>query len=316
MEAVVGEDINTVSFFGQYISPKYWGKLQLTLSGRFDNQFFDYVDTKQSNRPTLKKSFTFFTPRVALVFLAHENLNFKFLAGEAFRSPTPSELFGSNTFTLASSIDKLKVEKVKNYDLTSQWKVNKNWNLNFNLYYVAFQNKIAYSSIQDGLINFDPSANMYDLETVGFELESNFIFKNIDGFFNYTFAKRINEKVTSPGISLHKNQTTWAPSHFLNAGLVWKYKKGYISSNLHYQGVVLRRESDFVEDMKQYRPEKVKAWLNFNAKFAYRLSHSLTLALIGKNLSNSKQYLVRNAASIFDYQREQRRVFVEVKMRF
>src|SRR5258705_8327362 len=92
----------------------------VTVGARFDSEFFSYVDINARGRPVASKSFTQLSPRLGILFSPRENVTVKALAARAFRAPAPSELFGANTWTLASNIAQLLPEVVTSVELAGE----------------------------------------------------------------------------------------------------------------------------------------------------------------------------------------------------
>ncbi|MCS6834364.1 MAG: TonB-dependent receptor, partial [Flammeovirgaceae bacterium] len=198
LEFITNKPVNSLGTFAQYISPKLWQQLQLTLSGRYDALWFDYHQIFKEGKPIGSKNYRQFTPRASLVWTFSPSLSFKWIAGRAFRYPTPTEMFGANTFTLASNIEGLNPETIINYDWAVNWKKNDIIDLAFNVFWIDFRDQIAYSEANANL-----STNIYSLKTAGVELATKLNHKKWSGFFNYTYSRRLNEQIQDTLISSH-----------------------------------------------------------------------------------------------------------------
>jgi iron complex outermembrane receptor protein len=308
LEFSKGHPVSSIGAFAQYISPKFFQKIQLTLSGRFDNQSFDYNSIYEVYKPLKHKNFQQFTPRVALVFNATQKLTFKVIAGRAFRYPTPTEMFGANTYALASNIEQLKAETVNNYDFSVNYEISNSLAINTNAFYVDFKNQIAYS---------EANANLYSLKTIGLETGIKLNLKKLSGFANFTLSKRIDEQLQDSLISVKDDKIAWAPAQRVNIGVNYNHSRYYASMQIQYQGKAIRRNSDIFEGMEQYRPlNQVDAWVNTTVKFGYFLTPKLEVGLMASNLLNQKQYLIKPNKDWTDYQRERRRILVDVVLKF
>ncbi len=309
-EFIKNKPLLNIAGFIQYTSPKFFDKLQLTASGRYDKQSFEYIDIYDSLKPTKSKSFELFTPKISAIFAINEKFSVKAILGKAFRTPSPTEMFGVNTYTLASNLENLKPEIVTNFDLGIEWQINKYINFRTNGFYLNFENIIAYS-----LANNNLSTNIYTLKTAGLEAEINFSFSNLSGFLNYTHSQKIGEEIKDTTIAIEEDKITWAPANTLNLGLQYSIGDWYVNTLIHYQDKVERRKTDLVS-YTSYRPTTIDAWLNIDLRTAYNFSKNTELGLSVKNLLNSKQMLVKSFDSPFDYKRESRQILLDFTLRF
>ena len=307
---VKNKPVMNVGIFAQYVSPKFSDKLQLTVSGRFDEQFFKYDDVYDNNVEK-DKSFSLFTPRASLVANVRENVTVKAIYGKAFRTPSPTEMFGTNTYSLGSNINELESEELTNIDLSVDWRINENINLRVNGYNVKFENQIAYGG------EFNISVNRNSPTTTGVEIESNFSYERFSGFINYSYAIRTDEEIKDVTISKHDDEVVWAPATTMKLGLNYSADKFYISLLAQQQGETLRRTSDLIDPVSNsLRPEKVDGWVNLDGKINYRLNSNIDLGLIVNNVTDSEQMIIRNAANPFDYQRSGRNYLIDLILRF
>ncbi len=311
LEYIDGQPVTNYSGFLQYVSPRFWNKLQLTISGRYDRKHVDYKNIKEINQPLKHKVFDLFTPRVALVFHPTEKWTLKTLVGRAFRMPAPTELFARNTFGFASNIEELEPELVTNYDFSNEFRWTKNMTVRTNFYLVNFENKIGYSAT-----NYNLSTNIYTLLTAGIEAELFLRYKNWQGFLNYTYAQRLNEKITDTTIEEYKTTLTSAPAHLLNAGATLEYKAFFATFLGHYHGVQKRKATDFFEQSELYRPNEIPAWVNLDVQIGYTWKHWLEIRFLMKNVLNSSQKLLKIEAYPFDYKQESRVIQSELRIKF
>ena len=248
-----------------------------------------------------------FTPRIATVYNLNEDITVKAIFGKAFRTPAPTEMFGSNTYTLASNIEQLEPEESTNFDLGFDWKVNDNINFRLNGFWVNFENIIAYS-----IANYNLSTNIFSQETAGFETEFQVAFGDFSGFANLTYATRLDETIADSTITESKDKVTWAPPITANIGLLYNHKNFYTSLLFHYQGEVERRnlENDI------HRSKTVEAWINIDLKFAYKITQKIEFGLTIKNLTDSERFIIKNYAYPFDYRLEERSILFDLLFRF
>ena len=312
LEWIKGNPLVNIAFYAQFFSGKMLGNnFFLTFGIRYDNQFFKYNDIYAGIYTAKKrKTSSEFSPRIGIVFKPIDNYSIKLLTGKAFRSPSPTEMFGSNTWTLASNLKELKPEFITTSEIAFDVKLNKNYNLRFNGYYTEFENQIAYSVQNNNL-----STNIYNLTNAGIEAELLFGFDRINGFINYSFVKRVNEKIIDTTIFYSKDKLTWAPSSNFNFGINYIYNNLSFSLSGHYQGKVLRRKSDRLNKLYlPLRPEEVDSWLTFDFNVVYKLKSYFEIGLNMKNILDSKNYLIKNFDYPFDYKMQGRTFLFILKL--
>ncbi|MDA3866763.1 MAG: TonB-dependent receptor [Salinivirgaceae bacterium] len=310
-EFVKNNPVYNAGAFLQYISPWFFERLQVTASGRFDRQWFTYNQIYEPGKPENDKTFEQFTPRLAAVMKINDQMSIKALFGQSFRYPAPTEMFGSNTWTLGSNIEQLKPESSTNYDLAFNIKPNENMKLKLNAYYVDFQNQIAYSVQNQNL-----STNLYSLQTAGVEFDIRYKFNEISGFMNLSYARRINEDIKDTTITEHPDEITWAAAINANLGVNYTKTKFYVSGWVHFQGPVQRRDSDISENYEGFRPDEIDPWVNVNVKAAYRITTKSEIGIIAKNVLDQDQYIIKNNLYAFDYKRPGARVSIDFTVRF
>lgn len=311
-EFVKNNPLYSMGAYLQYISP--WllnDKFQVTASGRFDRQWFTYKQIYEAEKPSKSKSFEQFTPRIAAVIKLNEKISLKAIFGQSFRYPTPTEMFGSNTWTLASNIEQLEPEKSTNYDFAINIKPNNQFKIKLNGYYVDFENQIAYSNQNNNL-----STNLYSLKTAGFEIDMRYKINKISGFGNFSYAHRLDETIKDTSIIEHPDEITWASAINANLGLNYTHSKFYLSLWAHLQGPVNRRDSDIDELNSNFRPDQIDMWVNLNTKVAYRITSKSEIGVLVQNLLDQDQYLVKNNLYAFDYKRHGIRTMVDFTVRF
>jgi outer membrane receptor protein involved in Fe transport len=303
--------INT-GFFAQYTSPKIANKLQATVGLRYDYASFKFNTPNVANSKDESRAFDKLSPRLSLVYTANHNWSLKMMAGRAFRTPAPSELFGSNTFLLASNIRNLKPEIVTTFELGSDLKISNGLNWRLNLYRTIFDDQIAYS-----ITNANLSTNLYSLENFGIENELQFAFYQFDGFLNYAYATRLDEEIVDPTIAISKHTLTWVPQHVANIGVKYTVAQYYFSIQSHYQGAVKRRPSDQDAETTNIRGKEVKRWLTFDAKISFKPPEkNIEVGVMGTNLFDEKGFLLKNNLYPFDYRIPGRRILLDIRFMF
>lgn len=312
LEYVVDKPVFNIAIYAQYISPKIFDKLQITTSGRFDRMFFKYVDLTAVAKPEKSKSFQMITPRIAVVYSLSNNLVLKAIYGKAFRTPSPTEMFGYNTFTLASNINELKPELVTNFDLSLNWELPQGFSARINSFLVNFENQIAYSVANENL-----STNIYSLKTCGLEVAGQYASKAFTAFSNLSYAYRYDEDILDSTIAVSKTKVTWAPSLLAKLGVLYKFNRFSFSTLGYYQNRVYRRDSDKFDEMSTYRSsDYVDGWFSINLKGSYKVTKKSEFSLQVNNLLNSKQYSLKNNQYLFDYRLEGRSITGEYVLRF
>lgn len=321
-EFIDGKTVNTISGFIQYSSGNLFGNyIQMTTGMRYDIEFFDYIDIYDENKSEKSKNFKEFSPRVALIFLPNDDFTIKLMGGKGFRAPTPTEMFGSNTWTLASNLNELEPERLLNAELALDYKITKNIVARLNGFYTVFEGQIAYS-----LGNNNLSTNIYTTENIGLESELFFTSKSMFGFLNYSFVKRIGEEIyekEQENVSVHDDKVTWVPSMTANMGIGYFYNNISLSLQSHFQGEVLRRDLDlFSTDQiaamglsEPPRTETIAPWISFDAKISYEIKF-IELGVVAENLLNSENYLAKNLQYPFDYKMIGRRIMLTSRISF
>jgi outer membrane receptor protein involved in Fe transport len=311
LQWIKDQPLFNVGVYGQFTSGELFGKqLQATLGMRFDTEFFNFNAIDKPGAPIESKSFSQFNPRLGLVFKAATDLSIKLMAGQAFRAPSPAEMFGANTYTLASNLRNLKPETVTTLEAAADWRLSKQLNWRVNAFYTKSENQIAYS-----ISNYNLSTNVYTLSSAGIETELLFGVDRFMGFLNYSFAQRLDEQILDPTIAISKTSLTWAPAHALNLGLTFKASGFNIAVAGHYQGQVARRTSDMLSAVNlPLRPEEVGAWFSADAKIEYQATPFLDLTCTITNVFDATRFLIKNFDYPFDYKMEGIRFLAGVRV--
>lgn len=332
-EWIQSQPIPKGGIFAQLISGKLLDKMvELTLGVRYDQKVANFkgIDEPYSEflpfpyYPDEQRIFRRTSPRIGLVFFAMDSLTFKLMAGTAFREPAITELFGANTFTLASDPRNLKPEIITTRELAMDYFFNRYINLRVNVFQTVFENQIAYSTANNNL-----STNIYNLHTQGLESELLVNYRNWQGFLNYSYNRRINEHILDTTVSRSHNLVTWTPKTTANLGLRGHFRKWIGSLSIHRQGKVYRRISDlgsidpltgllttYSEELLPYRPKIVPAWTDVDTRIMYAIHKNWQFGLSIYNLFNDHQTLIKNNYYPFDYIREGRRYLVELQASF
>lgn len=283
-----------------------------TLGVRYDKQSSEFTGIDTPGRPTESLSYSRVSPRLAFIYHGGDTFSLKLLAGQAFRTPAPTETFGANTFSLASNIRGLKPEIIDTVELASDWTLNHNVNWKVNLFHTKFKNQIGYSPS-----NYNLSTNLYTLTTQGLETELQFGVGALHGFFNGSYAKRVGEESQDPKITPMTDETTWAPSLTFNLGLNYKSGPWNFGITAHRQGEVKRRDSDLPipgDAFEGYRPTTVGAWTSLDLRVGYKLGNGLELELGAKNASDQQGSLLKNFNYPFDYRTEPRTIYLGIRL--
>lgn len=289
--------------------------LDVTAGLRYDKQSSDYNELDpiriaggaplQNNLEYSKVS-----PRLGIVFHSGDNYSFKVLVGRAFRTPSPAETFGANTYALASNIHQLQPETSDSVELASDWIINKNLNWRINAYQAKMKNLIGYSVTNNNL-----STNLYTLTTRGVETELLWASGAWGGFGNISYAKRVDETILDPSIAASRD-VTWLPSQTANLGVTWKGEDFNAALSAHYQGKTLRRPSDNnVPVFAVQRPGSLDPWTSLNLRVGWRLGSFVELEAGASNAFDQKGYLAKNFQFPFDYRIDPRTVWVGVRLR-
>lgn len=311
---VDNKTVKNVGGFAQYSSGDLLGqRVQVTAGLRYDTEFFDYIDVSQPEKPIKSKSYQEFSPRISLVIVPTEKMTIKLLGVTAFRAPSPTEVFGYNTWAIASNIDQLKSERIKSGEVEVGYKLSKYLSCRVNSYYTVTTGQIGYS-----IGNANLSTNIYDLTNGGVEGELLFTQGKLSMFSNVSYVKRLDEKIYGSElqyVSLSKDRLTWAPAFTANAGVSHGIKSFKLSLQGHYQGEVLRRDKDAYSASEltgmgltsQPRPDAVAAWVSFDSQITYKYKF-VEFGISGKNILDSKNYLIKTMKYPFDYKMEGRRI--------
>ncbi|MEZ5671254.1 MAG: TonB-dependent receptor [Thiotrichaceae bacterium] len=148
-------------------------------------------------------------PRVALVWQSLNNLTTKLLYGQAFRSPSFSELYSRND-PEAFGNPNLKAETIRTTELGADYYLNDRMNFSLNLYHYRWLDAIQFKATDHGP---KVAQNIGTQRGHGFELEGRWqVSKNLKLTGNYSQQYSKNENDQEPG---------YAPSHEVYARGDW-----------------------------------------------------------------------------------------------
>jgi outer membrane receptor protein involved in Fe transport len=293
--------VNTALYL-QLSSGEFLGKrFALTLGARSDRQSFDFNAIDRPAGGTESKSFSQTSPRVGLVFKATDALVFKVLSGKAFRAPSAAEMFGANTYSLASNVRQLRPEFITTSEVAMDWTISPHLAWRVNAYRTKFENQIDYSPSNANL-----STNLYSPTNQGVETELLWNLGPWNGFVNDSWVHRVNDRTSSLGITPSPDKVVWVPATTLNAGAAYQRGPWTASLNGHYQGAVQRRSSDFGA-YAAYRSAEVEPWSSIDIRVAYRFDSRLEGSLWSTNVGGTHGALIKKFDAPFDYRIEPRR---------
>lgn len=297
--------------------------IAVTLGLRYDGQFFTYHDIGQPAQPggahpQAFKSFQQLSPRIGLVAFPTEGLTLKALVGRAFRAPAPLELFGANSFAIASNLYELQPETLSTYELGADWRVLDGLNARANAYFLDLENQIAYGSL-------NVLDNVYSHRIAGAELELLYgtalpLGFEVDGFVNYSYAHLVSETVQDQNIA-PSAAITWVPAHTSKAGVRsrWRALSGSLQGMVF--GPTARRSSDRANDAyAAARPAVLDPYFTIDARIGYAPFDWLELSIFGRNLLDdvlpyARGRIARPGDLPFDYRVDGRQVFAQVEVK-
>ncbi|HEX8821170.1 MAG TPA: TonB-dependent receptor [Archangium sp.] len=307
-EPIVGEPVHDAAAYAQLA----WSRmlelpLSLTVGVRYDRSFFHYRDLKQPERTRRFKSYEQLSPRFVLVYTPSPALSLKFQAGRAFRAPSPSELFGANTWTTESDLEALRPEQVTTFELNADWSLSRYVTWRGTLFHSRYDNLTGYS--------LNVLSNLLSQTNAGLESE---VLAEVDlgkhgrvsAFGNYTYVRLLGGADESGVSPAHEGHLTWAPAHLAKAGVSYQRQRFSVALQGRYQGEVHRRGEDMATpEYAALRPETVPAWFRLDANARYQLTGWASVELKVSNLLDAESYLLKNGDFPFDYRMEGRRVF-------
>ncbi|WP_164503509.1 TonB-dependent receptor [Pleionea sediminis] len=324
LDYLFDEPVINTAIYAQLMTGDFLDEqIELTLGLRWDQVSLNYRTVTEDPIEKISKTSSQLSPRVAIVYSVLPNYSMKFLSSKAFRAPTPTEMGGAHTFSLASNITELKPEKVITSEIGGNWTINDSYNLSWNYFITEFKNQIAYSTT-----NFNLSTNIFSTKNSGVEFEIQGQHKKVHWFANATFTQRDKERILAfddndiPEFTPHPNDLKWYPKLLINTGVSIELTDGWlISTNIHYHDKVKRRANeqgnpggelpfgvsvplDF--NLDDHRPKTLDSWVNINMKLSYEINEKIKSHLKIDNLSDSNQSLVKIGPYPFDYEQPER----------
>jgi iron complex outermembrane receptor protein len=240
------------------------------------------------------------------VYAPTASLSLKLQASRAFRAPTPSEIFSTNSWMADSDIDTLQPERVTTFELNADWTLSQHLSWRTTVFHSQYENLIGYTNAQ--------LSNLFSRRFAGLELELMADAElgargRVMAFGNYTYVHLLGEADGHGGAVDPAARLTWAPAHTVKAGVSYGLKRFTFALQGRYQSKVLRRETDRVTPaFIEARPESVPAWVRFDANARLRLNEWSAVGLTMTNLLDAESYLVRTGDLPFDYRMDQRRI--------
>ncbi|TQV85403.1 TonB-dependent receptor [Aliikangiella coralliicola] len=336
---IIDEPVINTAVYGQYTNNAFISdQLSLTLGVRWDRLSVHYQDINDNNIRK-HRDFSRASPKFALVYVVDDTLSYKLLAGEAFRTPTPTEMAGAHTFSLASNIGELEPELLTTYELETNLSIDDNHLFRGNLFWTKFENQIAFSTV-----NFNLSTNVYSTENAGIELEFIGNSTNMSWFANISYTERLDETILAffidetdpdsvpiPEFTQHADDLKWEPGVKINAGLTYQVGKFDLALTTHYHGEVERRDNEIGNpggvlplgvtvplnyNLDDHRPTTVDSWITFDLKTNYQINENINIGIHVKNLFEEKARLVKTGPFPFDYQINDRQVNFYLQSRF
>ncbi len=348
-EPVINTAIYAQLTTGNWISEDF----QVTVGVRADKLSVDYnevygydadTDTtyiyeeRGEPRPAKSKDFSKTSPRLAGVWTASDALVLKLMWGKAFRAPTPTEMAGAHTFSLASNIAQLDPELITTTEFQMDWTLDRNHVIRANIFSTEFENQIAYSTANANL-----STNIYSTKNLGYEFEFIGNYGNWNWFANLSIVQRQDETVLaffedgSPEFSPHTSDIKSEPGTKVNMGFAYDFGDFNLAMTMHHHGKVERRDSDqrtipdvdycgggyaqlplgvCVPDnfnLNGHRGSSVSSWTTFNAKASYEFTDGFKVNLEVKNLFDEDYALIKTGPFPFDFQGIGRQVMLSLE---
>ena len=332
LDYVKDEPILNTAFYAQLTTGDWMKDIEATFGVRWDKLAVDYKEVYTPGQPQKDISWSKVSPRVAVVWSASEDVVLKGLWGKAFRAPTPTEMGGAHTFSLASNIAGLEPELITTFELVLDWTLDDNHVLRANYFNTEFENQIAYSTV-----NLNLSTNIYSTKNSGIELELLGNYGNWNWFANLSWVKRDDETILAfdgagnPEFTRHDDDLKWEPETKINAGFAYTFEKAELSAYLHYHGSVERRDNEKGNpggwlplgvdvpanyNLDDHRPASLASWVTVNARASWHINDTVSLTVEAKNLFDERASLVKTGPFPFDYQIAERHwmFYVDVKM--
>ncbi|MDC0584247.1 TonB-dependent receptor [Bacteroidales bacterium] len=230
-----------------------------------------------------------FSPRAGVNYIFNKRYNAKFLYGQAYRAPSPSEQFQTLGFAFGNK--DLKPEYIKTLEIEFAQNFER-INNRLNVFYNMIENMI-YAETK---ISVDASNRYYNLGTnnsFGFEVESRQrLGDKIYSHINYSYNKSVNRKIIDEVIDKF-NHYDISP-HKINFGLILNLPYNlvlstdgfYRSKRFKYKAI-----NPTTGNKEEVSEDPVGDYLILNAKLMYRKQDfPLEVFVSGYNLLNTEYY--------------------------
>ncbi len=305
-QPILGRPLHRLGAYAQAVSgPLLGGLASVTAGARYDAVRASYLDLQLDGQPARLRSFEEVSPRLAVVVTPSEGTAVKLMGARAFRAPSATELFPSNTAIQNSNPAGLRPETIDTVELAGTWLANDHLELRANGYWFRFENLIGYEGLT--------VANLYTTEHAGTELEALWDVDlgrrgRLAGFANWAYALLLGERALAPGLEA-ASQLAWAPAHSAKAGLNYQWRGANVAATLLYQGAVARRPSDLVTpEYRALRPDVLPAWATVDVNASWRARPWLRLGVRVSNLLDAGARVVATGDLPFDHRVEGRRL--------
>ena len=239
-------------------------------------------------------------PRAALVWNTNRKLTTKFLYGRAFRAPSFGELY-SRSNPVAFGNEDLSAAKIDTYELSFNYDISINSNLNWNLFYYETKDQIEPS-----LSNIGPIfENIGETRGHGGEIEIDHHFNNIVSInSNYSYQQNYNKRTGEDNIIY--------PVHLFYTRLNFNSEDWGLHVQGNWIGTRKREENDPRSDLSGY----YKLDLNIVRKNILDIK-GLDAKLYVKNLTDEEiKEPSLNGGIKDDYSMPGRNAHIELKYKF
>jgi outer membrane receptor protein involved in Fe transport len=290
--------VHKMGMYAQAVSGKLLGeRLELTLGARGDVLAYRHQVQGIAESEAIGE----ISPRAGLVWRAHDTARFKLMAGRAYRTPTISELFATNTWSSNSNPHTLEAERATTLELAADWAPASPVRLRGNAFFIDHDNVVDYV-LTDSVFTIE---NVYSDRRAGAEAEAIVEKKlgpvHLDAFASYSYVRLIDEEVNDPMIG-ESEVLVWSPSHMIKGGVRASSKRIGGTLLAYAQSKTRRRTSDRMdESFRDARPFDLPGWFNLDASLFVRARDGIRLGVEAHNLLGTAGGLVAPGAHSFDY---------------
>jgi outer membrane receptor protein involved in Fe transport len=315
-ELIKNHFVNTTGIYAQLTTGNLLGKkFTVTVGSRYDMYYYKFNSIK-THSDSSSRSLGHFSPRVALVYKTNEYLSFKAIYGNAFRLASPFEQFLSNSLISGITTKGIEPEDITNIELSSDLQVSRK---------VIWRNTVFHSVFKDQIRAGSKGyfTNLLRSEQQGGESELSVYFMNLSAFANYSVVKRIRE-VSSDTMIKTSNTLVWYPSHSVNMGVCYAFKKAELAVQGHFQSAVERKISErgspktgvnIGVDYDELRGSYVKPWFTMDANVRYHITPKIQARISVTNVFDKEYFLINNLGlSPFDYRQARRWINAGIKI--